>query len=79
VQLEVRLLRAGGEVAVAAARAPFDGPPDRSATRRLLAEPTHHLLIAYDTVGSGRTLARAAVAATAAARCAWVATGRCFT
>jgi ribosomal protein S18 acetylase RimI-like enzyme len=51
VQIEVRHMRAGDEDAVLAAGSLFDGFPKREATRRFLAEPNHHLLIAYD--GSG--------------------------
>ena len=29
----------------------FDDAPEPEATRRFLAEPTHHLLVAYDTAG----------------------------
>lgn len=29
----------------------FDAPPQESATRRFLADPTHHLLLAYDDTG----------------------------
>jgi ribosomal protein S18 acetylase RimI-like enzyme len=48
---EIRLLAAGDEDAVLAARALFDHEPDIDATRRFLAEPTHHLLVAYDAAG----------------------------
>jgi ribosomal protein S18 acetylase RimI-like enzyme len=48
---EIRLLAAGDEDAVLAARALFDHEPDIDATRRFLAEPTHHLLLAYDAAG----------------------------
>ena len=34
-----------------AAPALFDEPPDPEATRRFLAEPTHHLLLAFDSAG----------------------------
>jgi ribosomal protein S18 acetylase RimI-like enzyme len=47
VEVDVRRLGAGDEDAVYAARALFDDPPDEQATRRFLAEPTHHLLVAY--------------------------------
>ena len=48
MQLDVRRLGPGDEEAVHAARALFDDPPEREATQRFLAEPTHHLLVAYD-------------------------------
>jgi aminoglycoside 3-N-acetyltransferase I len=48
---EIRELAEGDEDAVLAAGALFDDPPDRAATRRFLAEPSHHLLIAYDADG----------------------------
>ena len=48
---EIRRLAAGDEDAVLAARALFDHEPDVDATRRFLAEPTHHLLVAYDAAG----------------------------
>jgi ribosomal protein S18 acetylase RimI-like enzyme len=48
---EIRLLAAGDEDAVLAARALFDHEPGIDATRRFLAEPTHHLLVAYDAAG----------------------------
>lgn len=35
-----------------AAGALFDSAPDADATRRFLAAPTHHLLIAYDAAGA---------------------------
>ena len=34
-----------------AARSLFDHEPDIDATRQFLAEPTHHLLVAYDPAG----------------------------
>jgi len=46
--IEVRRLGPGDEDAVHAARGLFDDRPDPAATRRFLAEPTHHLLVAYD-------------------------------
>jgi ribosomal protein S18 acetylase RimI-like enzyme len=49
MDIEVRRLGPGDEEAVHAARLLFDGRPDPAATRRFLAEPTHHLLVAYDT------------------------------
>ncbi len=48
MDFEVRRLGPGDEEAVHAARSLFDGPPESRATRRVLAEPTHHLLVAYD-------------------------------
>jgi aminoglycoside 3-N-acetyltransferase I len=50
--VEIRLLDTGDEDAVLAARALFDHEPDIDATRRFLAEPTHHLLVAYDPAGT---------------------------
>jgi ribosomal protein S18 acetylase RimI-like enzyme len=37
---------------VLAAASLFDQPPDPEATRCFLAEPTHHLLFAYDAAGN---------------------------
>jgi ribosomal protein S18 acetylase RimI-like enzyme len=51
VLIEVRHLGPGDEDAVLAAGSLFDRVPDRSATRRFLREPTHHLLIAYGPAG----------------------------
>jgi len=51
VDLEIRHLGPGDDDAVLAAGALFDAPPEPAATRRFLAEPTHHLLIAYDAGG----------------------------
>jgi ribosomal protein S18 acetylase RimI-like enzyme len=51
VHVEVRRLGPGDEEAVLAAGFLFDEPPDADATRRFLAEPTHHLLVAYDDTG----------------------------
>jgi ribosomal protein S18 acetylase RimI-like enzyme len=48
MDFEVRRLGPGDEEAVHAARSLFDDPPESRATRRFLAEPTHHLLVAYD-------------------------------
>ena len=48
MDIEVRRLGPGDEDAVDAARGLFDQRPDLAATRRFLAEPTHHLLVAYD-------------------------------
>jgi ribosomal protein S18 acetylase RimI-like enzyme len=46
--VRIRALGVGDEAAVAAAGHLFDGPPDTAATSRFLAEPAHHLLVAYD-------------------------------
>jgi ribosomal protein S18 acetylase RimI-like enzyme len=48
MDIEVRCLGPGDEEAVHAARPLFDDRPEPPATRRFLAEPTHHLLVAYD-------------------------------
>jgi ribosomal protein S18 acetylase RimI-like enzyme len=48
MDIEVRRLGPGDEEAVHAARALFDAAPQPEATRRFLAEPAHHLLVAYD-------------------------------
>ena len=48
MDVDIRRLGPGDEEAVHAARALFDHPPEREATRRFLAEATHHLLVAYD-------------------------------
>jgi ribosomal protein S18 acetylase RimI-like enzyme len=48
MEVDVRRLGPGDEEAVHAARSLFDKAPDAEATRRFLAEPTHHLLVAYD-------------------------------
>jgi ribosomal protein S18 acetylase RimI-like enzyme len=48
MEVDVRRLGPGDEEAVHAARSLFDETPDAEATRRFLAEPTHHLLVAYD-------------------------------
>ena len=45
--MEVRAMRPGDEAAVAAAGALFDSPPSLDAVNKFLAEPGHHLLIAY--------------------------------
>jgi ribosomal protein S18 acetylase RimI-like enzyme len=47
--MEIRALVRGEEPAVAAAEHLFDGPVDPAAAARFLAEPGHHLLVAYDT------------------------------
>ena len=46
--MNVRALGPGDDEAVAAAQDLFDGPSDPVATARFLAEPGHHLLVAYD-------------------------------
>jgi ribosomal protein S18 acetylase RimI-like enzyme len=48
MDVDVRRLGPGDEEAVHAARSLFDAAPEAHATRRFLAEPTHHLLVAYD-------------------------------
>jgi ribosomal protein S18 acetylase RimI-like enzyme len=48
MDIEVRRLGPGDEEAVHAARSLFDDPLDPAATRRFLAAPNHHLLVAYD-------------------------------
>jgi ribosomal protein S18 acetylase RimI-like enzyme len=48
--MDIRALGAGDEAAVAAAGHLFDRAPDAAVTARFLAEPGHHLLVAYDTV-----------------------------
>ena len=48
MEVDVRRLGPGDEEAVHAARSLFDEAPDAEATRRFLAQPTHHLLVAYD-------------------------------
>ena len=48
---DIRRLGPGDDDAVLAARALFDHEPDAQATRRFLAEPTHHLLVAYGPWG----------------------------
>jgi ribosomal protein S18 acetylase RimI-like enzyme len=45
--VEIRALGPGDDAAVAAAAALFDGAPRADATRRFLADPGHHLLVAY--------------------------------
>ena len=46
--VDIRVLRPGDEAAVLAAGRLFDAEPQPGATERFLAEPTHHLLVAYD-------------------------------
>ncbi len=48
MEVEVRELGPADEDAVVTARTLFDREPEREATRRFLAAPSHHLLIAYD-------------------------------
>src|SRR5215210_6413103 len=52
MEVDIRRLGAADERAALAAEALFDGPADAEATRRFLAAPGHHLLVAYD--GAGR-------------------------
>jgi ribosomal protein S18 acetylase RimI-like enzyme len=52
MDIEVRRLGPGDEAAVRAARPLFDDPPEPEATQRFLAEPAHHLLVAYDEAGA---------------------------
>ena len=46
--MEIRALGPGDDVAVVAAQALFDGPARAEATAAFLADPRHHLLVAYD-------------------------------
>jgi ribosomal protein S18 acetylase RimI-like enzyme len=48
MRVDVRRLAPGDDEAVVAAASLFDHAPDPDATQRFLADPTHHLLIAYD-------------------------------
>jgi ribosomal protein S18 acetylase RimI-like enzyme len=48
VDLEIRRLGPGDEPAVLAAGDLFDGEPDERWTSAFLAEPGHHLLVAFD-------------------------------
>jgi aminoglycoside 3-N-acetyltransferase I len=48
MEVDVRRLGPGDEEAVHAAASLFDDAPEAQATQRFLAEPTHHLLVAYD-------------------------------
>jgi ribosomal protein S18 acetylase RimI-like enzyme len=48
-QTNVRALGRGDDGAVAAAQHLFDGPSDAAATARFLADPNHHLLVAYES------------------------------
>ncbi len=45
---DIRALGPGDAAAVLAAGFLFDDAPDADATRRFLADPRHHLLLAYD-------------------------------
>jgi ribosomal protein S18 acetylase RimI-like enzyme len=51
MRVDVRRLGPGDDDAVVAAASLFDHAPNPDATRRFLADPTHHLLIAYDAGG----------------------------
>ena len=46
--VDIRRLGPGDAAAVLAAGRLFDAEPQPGATERFLAEPTHHLLVAYD-------------------------------
>lgn len=46
--MEIRALGPGDDAAVVAAGELFDGPARAEATARFLAEPGHHLLVAYE-------------------------------
>ena len=46
--VNVRALGRGDYGAVAAIQCLFDGPSDAAATARFLADPNHHLLVAYE-------------------------------
>jgi ribosomal protein S18 acetylase RimI-like enzyme len=46
--MDIRVLGPGDDAAVAAAEHLFDHAVDASAAARFLAEPGHHLLVAYD-------------------------------
>jgi ribosomal protein S18 acetylase RimI-like enzyme len=52
--MDIRALGPGDDAAVVAAQHLFDDPADAAATARFLADPLHHLLVAYvagDPVG----------------------------
>ena len=51
---EIRRLGPGDDALVVAAEHLFDGPARPDATARFLAEPGHHLLVAYDGEAAGR-------------------------
>jgi ribosomal protein S18 acetylase RimI-like enzyme len=46
--MEIRALGPGQDAAVADAEHLFDGPVEAAAAARFLADPDHHLLVAYD-------------------------------
>ena len=46
--MDIRALGAGDDEAVAEAEHLFDGPVEAAAAARFLADPDHHLLVAYD-------------------------------
>jgi ribosomal protein S18 acetylase RimI-like enzyme len=46
--MEIKALGEGDDAAVAAAEHLFDDPIEAEATARFLADPNHHLLLAYD-------------------------------
>jgi len=48
MHFEIRRLRPADEQILLAAGSLFDDDPLPDATRRFLAEPTHHILVAYD-------------------------------
>ena len=52
MDVEIRHLARGDEALVLAARGLFDHDPEPAATRRFLADPTHHLLVAYGPSGA---------------------------
>ena len=52
MEVEIRRLGPGDEDAVRDAGRLFDAAPRPDATRRFLAAPDHHLLIAYDAAGA---------------------------
>ena len=47
--MEIRSLGPGDDADVLAASPLFDGPADSEATHRFLADPRHHLLVAYES------------------------------
>jgi ribosomal protein S18 acetylase RimI-like enzyme len=46
--MDIRALRQGENAAVTNAQHLFDGPVEADAATRFLADPSHHLLVAYD-------------------------------
>lgn len=46
--MRIARLGVGDDAQVLAAAHLFDGPPEPAATRRFLADPNHHLLLAYE-------------------------------